>query len=259
MTEYSLYLDDSGHPKDQPYVVVAGFVATESQWLRFGPLWKAALAKYGLGEAFHMTDFSHQRRSALKKEQILSSLRNIIRSHTVAAFAGGVAMDDYRKVNEVYVLEEILGAPYALVVREITKQLRSWQEQVFSPEDRLLLFVEEGTLHFGDLEQIAKRDGLPTPFRVPKKLPAVQPADILGWEYFSYLRSNRISKNLMTLLRRRNVTGTIFRESDLIETCRLIGVMTRQERDKFPDRAIRFHSALKRPRRRTITLKGQTK
>jgi hypothetical protein len=29
MTEHSLYLDDSGHPKDQPYVVVAGFVAVD--------------------------------------------------------------------------------------------------------------------------------------------------------------------------------------------------------------------------------------
>ena len=57
MTEYSLYLDDSGHPKNQPYVVVAGFIASESQWLSFETAWLATLAKYGLGAVFHMTDF----------------------------------------------------------------------------------------------------------------------------------------------------------------------------------------------------------
>ena len=70
MTEYALYLDDSGHPKDQPYVVVAGFIASESQWLSFEPAWKAALAKYGLGDAFHMTDFSakNKKRSGPEEE-----------------------------------------------------------------------------------------------------------------------------------------------------------------------------------------------
>jgi hypothetical protein len=253
MTEYSLYLDDSGHPKDQPYVVVAGFVASESQWLSFAPVWKAALAKYGLGDAFHMTDFSSNRKfSQLRREQILGELRRIIRSYTVAAFASAVVMVDYRRVNDLFTLEETLGAPYALVVREITRQLNAWQKEVFESEDRLLLFVEEGTLHFGDLEQIAKRDGLPYPTRVPKSLPAVQPADMLGWEYFNYLRSNSISKNLFALLRNRRPTGTIFRESDLIKTCKLANVMTREQRNKYPEQFIRFHSEKKRPRRRTI-------
>jgi hypothetical protein len=254
MTEYSLYLDDSGHPKDQPYVVVAGFVASKSQWLDFEPAWKAALARYGLGEVFHMTDFSSRNRklSALKKEQILSSLRSVIRDHTVTAFASGVTMDAYRKVNEVYTLEESLGAPYALVGREITRQLRAWQQSFCEPDDRFLLFVEDGTLHFGDLEQIAKRDRLPNPIKVPKSLAAVQPADILGWEYFNYLRSNVISKNLMRLLRSRVATGTLFGEADLLETCRLAKIMPREYKDRFPDKFISFHSEPKRPRRRTI-------
>lgn len=254
MTEFSLFLDDSGHPKDQPYVVVAGFIANESQWLIFEPEWRATLAKYGLGEAFHMTDFSakNKKRSTLKKEQILSDLRRVIRSNTIAAFASGVGMEAYKKVNERFTLEESLGAPYALVVREITRQLNAWQKTNFQPEDKLLFFVEEGTLHYGDLEQIAKRDKLPTPHKVPKSMPAVQPSDMLGWEYFNYLRTNIISKNLKALLRGRIPTGTVFLENDLIETCKLAKVMTREEKDKHPKEFIRFHSELKRPRRRTI-------
>ena len=134
-------------------------------------------------------------------------------------------MDGYRKVNEKFTLEECLGAPYALVCREITRQLHAWQKTDFQPDDKLLFFVEDGTLHYGDLEQIAKRDHLPTPHRVPKSTPAVQPADMLGWEYFNYLRTNRISKNLKALLRSRVPTGTVFWEADLLETCRLAKVI----------------------------------
>ena len=57
MTEYAFYMDTSGHPDDQPYIVVAGFLGTEQHWLDFEPEWKAALKEHGLGTAFHMVDF----------------------------------------------------------------------------------------------------------------------------------------------------------------------------------------------------------
>jgi len=255
VVEYSLYLDDSGHPKNQPYVVVAGFVATEQQWQHFKPRWETALKKYGLGHTFHMTDFMSEKRSALREDQILGALRTIIREHTVAAFASGVAVEDYRRVNALYTLEEYLGAPYALVGREITKQVRQWQAEMCKPEDRILFFVEQGTLHFGDLEQVAKRDFLPLPHKVPKSSAAVQPGDMLGWEYFNYLRSGKqsvIRKNLFGLLKGRPSTGTVFWEADLLKTCKLANVMTREYKEKFPDKFISFHSEPKRPRRRTL-------
>lgn len=255
MVEFSLYLDDSGHPKDQPFVVVAGFVATEKQWLDFEPRWEATLKHFGLESPFHMTDFMSERRSRLREDQILGGLRRVIREHTITAFASGVSVVAYNCVNSMFALEECLGAPYALACREIMKQLRQWQTKSFKPDDRLLLFVEEGTLHFGDLEQIAKRDGLPLPHRVPKNMASVQPADMLGWEYFNYLRIGEpetIRKNLFALLKGRPSTGTVFWESDLTETCKLANVMTREYKDRFPERFISFHSEKKRPRRRTI-------
>jgi hypothetical protein len=252
MADFALYLDDSGHPKDKPFVAVAGFIASESQWLEFDPKWKAALKKYGLGDAFHMTDFSAKggKLSALKKEQILAALRKIIRDHTITAFASGVDIEAYRRVNADYTLEECLGAPYALVVREITRQLHAWQKIHCQPDDQFLIFVEEGTLHFGDLEQIAKRDKLPNPIKVPKKNSAVQPAEILGWEYFNYLRTKKISKNLWGLLRSRVATGTVFWESDLVETCKRASVIPRNSMTSKS--TIAFHSNPKRKRRRTI-------
>jgi hypothetical protein len=40
MTEYAGYFDASGAPDDKPFVVVAGFIATEKQWLEFEQPWR---------------------------------------------------------------------------------------------------------------------------------------------------------------------------------------------------------------------------
>ena len=67
MPDYSIYIDDSGHPDDQPYVVAAGFIAPEKNWLAFEPEWKDALAKHGIGDVFHMTS-SCVKRDAYQNE-----------------------------------------------------------------------------------------------------------------------------------------------------------------------------------------------
>jgi hypothetical protein len=100
MTEYALYLDDGGHPDDQPALVVAGYVASEEQWREFESKWRNALKRFGLSEPFHMTDFmSGTRLSPLRRDQILSALANIIKSSTARPFAAGMDMKAYKKVN----------------------------------------------------------------------------------------------------------------------------------------------------------------
>jgi hypothetical protein len=73
MADYALYIDDSGHPDDQAFVVVAGFIATEKEWLDFDPAWKSALKDNGLAEPFHMTDFMRQKRPT----------QNVLRLHGI--------------------------------------------------------------------------------------------------------------------------------------------------------------------------------
>ena len=107
MTEYAVYLDASGSPDDQPYVLVAGFLATENQWLTFEPEWKKLLKKYDLGEVFHMTDFEARKRK--DRGIILDALTDVINAHTKAHFSCSVKMEAYRKVNETYALEESIG------------------------------------------------------------------------------------------------------------------------------------------------------
>jgi hypothetical protein len=258
MTEFALYLDDGGHPNDQPFLVVAGYIATESQWLAFEPYWRKALARFSLGSKFHMTDFMAQRRryTSLKLDQILYTLASIAKENTLRPFVCAVDIAAYRRVNTDFTLEECHGAPYAITARAMAKELNRWKLESTQAADRLLIFVEEGTKHYGDLEEVFKRDKLPMPNRVSKEIPQVQPADILAWETFNWLRSGSPSmmgknlKRLTTPIRRKESFGGILNETDLRRICGETDVPLRS--NMRAGDTIAFHSNRKRKRRRTI-------
>jgi hypothetical protein len=260
MTEYSVYLDDGGHPDDQPYLLIAGFGATVSQWLAFEPIWQEKLSKLGLGAVFHMTEFMAGRRTEFQEDRLLSQLRGVIQSHTLRPFVSAVDMAAYKRVQNDFTLEESHGAPYALVCRAFMKELHKWQIDALNPEDHTLVFVEEGAKHYGDLEQVFKRDRLPIPNRVPKSMAQVQPADMLAWEVFNYLRAGspkKMRRNLDLLtrpIRRKQNFGGIFYERDLRGLC--AQPMRVPPRDAIPpgETPIRFGGGgdRNRPRRRTV-------
>jgi hypothetical protein len=255
MTEFSLYLDDSGHPSNQPYVVVAGYVSTESNWLAFEPEWDMVLDRFNLDRPFHMTDFmSSNKYSTLKRDQILFSLSHTINSHVIWPFASAVDMEAWKRVNDEFTLEECHGAPFALAARSVAKQVNEWRNEHLSSDDHLLMFIEEGTKNYGDLEQVFKRDGIPIPNRVPKAMHQVQPCDLLAWEAFNFVRSGqRLGKNLSRLIRRyrkeRDLGGT-FTEADLRRLCADTNVYPRSTIK--PGDTIAFHSERKRKRKPTV-------
>lgn len=258
MVEFALYLDDGGHPDDQPFLVVAGYVASESQWLSFELQWKDALARFNLGNEFHMTDFMSERRkySALKVDQILFTLASITKRNTAHLFVAAVDLAAYRRINDEFTLEECHGAPYAITTRALARSLNLWKAANLGEEDHLSIYVEAGTKHYGDLEQVFKRDRLPMPVRVSKKIPQVQPSDILAWETFNWLRAGspeKTSKNLKRLTfptrKREEIEGMIY-EADLRRICRDTAVPLRSSMS--PGDTIAFHSERKRKRKRTI-------
>ena len=254
MTEYALYLDDGGHPNDQPFLVVAGYVACEERWLAFEPEWRKALARFDLGDVFHMTDFMSCRYTPLKRDHILGSLAAVVKAHTIRPFACAIDIAAYKRVNEDMALEECHGAPFALVVRSVARDIHLWKRTI-TAEDRLLTFVEEGTKHFGEMEKVMKRDGIPVPNRVPKALPQVQPADILAWEMFHWLKTGlpKMGKNLDRLTRpirkQQNFGGMVY-ENDLRRICADTKVPPRSVLS--PGYKIAFHSERKKRRHRTI-------
>jgi hypothetical protein len=246
---YSLYFDDSGHPDGQPFVVTAGFVATDQDWLALEPLWKNALVKHNISEPFHMTDF-FSTTPVKERAPVLQDLATIIVNHAHAAFRGAVEMAAYRRVNAEFALQEYLGAPYALAGRAMALGINQWAQHKVGPSDHLVLFAEDGTKHRGDLAEVFKRDGLPEPRTVPKSVTAMQPADMLAWEVFTALRTKRPNRRLKRLVDGHLEFGGTLYENDLRVTCEQVGVPLRS--GLAPTAQISFHSSKKRPRRRTV-------
>jgi hypothetical protein len=251
MTDFALYIDDSGHPDNQLNVVTAGFVASEDQWSQFEAEWTNALLRLGIAGAFHMTEFMHEKRTTLKLDWILGSLCRIINKHLSGRFLHAVDMDAYKRINDEWTLEESVGAPIALAARSLTTEINEWRRIHTLPEDNFRIFIEQGSKHYGDIEQVFKRDRQPSPVRVAKSNPRCQPADMLGWEGFRYLRTGITSKNMKRLLPKNVDTfGGIFLAKDLIELCKQTAVPIRA--DFKPIDSISFHSEKKRKRQRTV-------
>jgi len=55
---YTAYFDESGSPVEGKALVVAGYVASVEQWLKFDDEWRETLACEGV-KRFHMRDFAH--------------------------------------------------------------------------------------------------------------------------------------------------------------------------------------------------------
>lgn len=256
MTDYALYLDDSGHPDDQPFVVVAGYVASESQWLALDTEWRGVLAKFGLDAPFHMTDFMKAKYSSFKRDQTLSELAHITKKNTLFPFVYAIDVAAWKRVNDELALEECHGAPFAFATRGLAKELNEWKTQNLKAGEHLLTFMEQGTKHFGQLEEVFKRDGIPALNQVPKDMIQVQPCDVLAWEAFNWLKAgspDKPSKNLARLtnhIRIKQPLGGIFYEADIRRICTDTNVMLRSSLREGD--TIRFHSNRKRVRRRTI-------
>jgi hypothetical protein len=250
MANFALYIDDSGHPDNQPFVVAAGFVSTEQQWTTFEPLWKDALSRHRIIEPFHMTDFMRERRPIKERSLILQNLANIITNHAHAAFTGAVDMNAYRLINEEYALQECLGAPYALASRGLAIGLNQWRSKYLDPTDQLQLFTESGAKHRGDMLEVFKRDRLPEPQSVPKSLAFVQPADMLAWEMFNFLRTKKQPRRVLRLIGGNVQFGSLFGVSDLRETCVTADVPLRST--LRPGDTFSFASNRKRLRKKSI-------
>jgi hypothetical protein len=249
VTEYAVYLDDSGHPTDQPYVVAAGFLSTEAGWLAFDPEWKAALDKHKVGSVFHMADF-HGGREKKTEGRILEDLTGIIARSTQAAFSVVVEMESYKKVNELYPLEEQIGTPYAVAARAVAKFINEWKAEFYQQGDHLLVFVEQGTRHMGDMEEAFRRDRLPVPQKVSKAHPGAQAGDLLAWEAFHHAKHHDRRRSLVNLVRDSFLLEGIFREKNLMH---IVDKQKMPLRKAIPPNVgFVYRSSPKRIRRRTI-------
>jgi hypothetical protein len=184
MNGHSIYLDDSGHPKDKPYLAIGGFIAAEERWIAFEAPWRAILQKRGIEFPFHSADFFTIHRKNPKLKYIVSDLVRVICNHVEAAFSVVIDVNAYDEFNQSRRLDEFAGTPYAVITRSIYDIVGMWQKRV-GQRAPLLYFVEDGTLHRGDMmDCLRDRDGISPPIAVPKGHVACQAADLYAYSVF---------------------------------------------------------------------------
>lgn len=257
VTEFASYFDDSGHPDDAEFVLVAGFVGEKSKWLQFEPEWNKALPPL---TEFHGTDFLRTTKHWGKKRRrkYLSRLVSVIESHAILSLSDTVEMAAYRRVNRISRLEETMGAPYAMAGRVVCGMIREWQAS-HGDNCKMLVYFDDGTKHKGDLMQVLDRDAFPwaPSFSKKKDVPALQAADLLAWMMLDCLKTSVVSRQLERLvelggvMRHRRHTEHALRDSVRRLSSEHPNVpMPRY--GKWASVPIRFHTLPKVTRRRTI-------
>ena len=63
MANFTAYFDASGHPSNQPFVIVSGYVANHYQWLHFNRAWEVIHERANIKMPFHMAAFAARRQN----------------------------------------------------------------------------------------------------------------------------------------------------------------------------------------------------
>lgn len=266
MSDLIAYFDDSGHPDDQDAVVTAGWVATAEQWLRLEQQWKERCNAWGITEPFHMTEFETPGASTYanipkeKRNGFLYSLLSLIRTRVQYGFLTIIPMADYKDANELYAIDQFMGAPFAIAGRQCIGQMKLWADRNKKNFPQIIAVFEDGTKHKGDLLEIFRRDEFPTPcFRKKSDVTAIQSSDLFAWESFKAFKTGIVRPSLQWLFDNVHHSKDIITFDDFVENCTDREVPKRMEGQEFD---VRFSSSKKRPRKRLIfgsALDGQVR
>jgi hypothetical protein len=194
MAMFSAYFDESGHPDDSNFLVVAGCVADLDQWVHLEREWCQALSPLDPLSApgFH---FAECRDDALKMR-----LAQIICRRVEKSFATVVPLDQYRVMNRKYIVAEALGYPYPLGARWCIGAVQDWAEYHSEPTPIEFVF-EDGAKHKGQIEWLAERDRFPLPiYKKKSECRTLQVADLLAGEIRRVLDASLKTGSLLELL-----------------------------------------------------------
>lgn len=191
--------DASGHPK-QKSLLVAGFVASVSDWLDFDAAWYARLGEDGL-PYFHMQEFAQSdgifsegwKGDESRRRSLLGDLYKIIHSHVYRKFGSAVLNPELNRTLSAKAQQEFNLSAYGLAGRGVVENVMQWiASEGIQPAE---FVFEKGDLNHGHLVNLLTEEGLPVPSFKPKRntptkygltIPGFSPlqaADILAYEY----------------------------------------------------------------------------
>ena len=209
MAMFTAYFDASGNPKDQPFIVVSGYVANYLQWQRFEDDWATIHRTFEVNPPFHMAEFvaacstltyREQRnaradyieiaKDAKRSEEFLKLISQIQMSFVHAGISCIIDMDIYREVSSLLDLREVLP-PYALGARMCIQRLRRW-EQDYAIRPPAEVIFEVGDFEQGKFTRLMVDEGEDPPIYKKKgDFAGLQGADQYAWEQFYFLKGKR--------------------------------------------------------------------
>jgi hypothetical protein len=196
---FTAYFDASGHPSDQPFVVVAGYVANFLQWQGFNKAWEHFHVKAGVSLPFHMTDFMARKREDYKKwakddpdaDQFLANLCTVPQIYALLNVSCIVDMGIYREIDEIFQLQTMIPA-FALGARVCVSAIEAWKKQ-HSIEYPIECIFEDGDFGRGKFIDLMRVERMPAPiFKDKADCPGLQGADHLAWEIGNYMKKERM-------------------------------------------------------------------
>jgi hypothetical protein len=192
--------DASGHPCDQEFLVMAGFVSSSSDWNRFSINWSNRLKKSGI-EYLHSSEILNQIPTHSERESLLRDLVDIIRKHAYRKFGLATLTKDLTSRISKHVRDEHHISAYSLAGLGCAEQVVEWWGKSERMASSPMAFVfEDGDNGKGKLRDLFARTGFPAPIFAPGKKPIraqsglmrfpfvpLQAADLLAKEYFMFV------------------------------------------------------------------------
>lgn len=197
---YTAYFDAGGHPSDQPFVVVSGYIANIHQWKLFNRMWEAIHKEYDVALPFHASDFYARKKQYTKWElndpkatEFITTLASAQQIYMLVGLSCIVDMGTYREIDDVFQLQTMLPA-YALGARSCVSMIEQWLKQ-FDIRHPCECIFEDGDFGRGKFIELMRVERMPAPiFKDKKDCPGLQAADHIAWEQGNYLKQERAGK-----------------------------------------------------------------
>ncbi|HEY6136638.1 MAG TPA: hypothetical protein VI670_02630 [Thermoanaerobaculia bacterium] len=157
-----LYLDESGthDTKDEPLLIMAGYLAEEAKWSRFNQRWSEVLRQFQI-DRFHMKDLRnlrHKRLRHLSRTQRLELLTALIAITAETALIGTIAFlrpSDYLAVTDKK-FRSRYGSAYGMLVTLTLLKLDSILLNQIHEPDTIRVFIEEGHVNAADVLRLLR-------------------------------------------------------------------------------------------------------
>jgi hypothetical protein len=255
MALFTAYLDASGDWKNQPFVVVSGYIANLWQWKSLEGVWRGIHEEFNVQRPFHMAEFvaalytdtyKNQKnaradyveiaKDRMRAEAFLKKLVIAQVTMTNCAVTCVVRMNIYKEIDSLVELREKIP-PLALGARYCLERIHKWEEE-FEIEEPVELIFEEGDFGQGHFSDLIVSEGMPPPiYKKKDDFAGLQMSDHYAWEITYRLKSEEKEKQLNVEFEPRGELLTLYwsiprlhiepTQESLINICHVKGINAR--------------------------------